>query len=206
MEMVAQEIIPKRKLADVISDIIIKYQNELNLHKLARMINLRRLKQLKEKEKLMEKSFHGGGSFKQTSLKFFSSNIKIKTKSDNVSFNSKNSFKFFTNSQKMKTKSDSKLSLLSPRRGSQFTAAQMDKTRGSLLMDFKRFLEDEQKKKEEKQKNIELFNKKMKKIEKVPAAIVNAMMMDKLNAEITQLNDIEKKIIKTNKKDKQAFK
>lgn len=205
--MVAQEILPKKKLCDVVSDIIIKYQNEFNLHKLARIIQIKRNKMLKEKEKLMEKNFHlnGPGSFKQTSLKFFSSNTKNKTKSENVSLNTKNSFKFFSNSQKMKTKSDSKLGtvLLSARRGS--TLINKLDTRGSLLADFNKFLADENKKKEEKLKNIENFNKKMKKTEKIPASKVNAFMKDILSSETQLLDELEKKIIHRPPKEGKTF-
>ena len=184
-------------------NIIVKYKDVFNFHKLARSIHIKKMKQLKEKEKLLEKNLHGGGSFKQTSVKFFSSNSKIKTKSDNVSFNSKNSFKFFSNSQKLKTKSDSKLenSFLSGRRNTQIDS----NTRGSLLADWKQMVETD-KKKEEKNKNIQLFTKSKKKNEIVPPSIVNGRMMDFLNTELNGLNDIEKKITKTNNKKSKEFK
>lgn len=200
----AYETAPKKKLYDVVCNIIIKYQDVFNLQRLARIINLKKIKQIKEKERLAEKNFHGGGSFKQQSYKFFSSNIKHKTKSDNVSFGSKNSFKFFSNSQKLKTKSDSKLEngIVSGRRHTQIEGLGL---RGSILSDFKQFLEIENKKKEDKVKNIELQNKGTKKIESAPVGVVNGRMMDFLSSELQNLNDYEKKITHIPIKGKKAF-
>ncbi len=199
--LIVNEIVPKKRLYDVVCNIIIKYKDVFNFHKLARMIQLKRAKQLKDKEKLMEKNFHGNGSFKQTSVKFFSSNTKIKTKSDNISFNSKNSFKFFSNSGKLKTKSDSKLnnSIMSVRR------TQIEGARGSLLADFKQYMDNENKKKEEKLKNLKLFEKKMRKIEQVPVSIVNGNMMNFLDSEISHLKDVEKKITHSSMKKTKVF-
>lgn len=203
--IVTNEILPKKKLYDVVCNIITKYQDVFNLHKLARMIHLRKMKQLKEKEKLMEKHFHGNGSFNQSSLKFFSSNIKKKTKSDNVSFGSKNSFKFFSNSRNSKTKSDSKLKL----ENTLFSGkkiVQFEGLRSSLLADFKDYVVSDNKKKMEKMKNLDLFNKKKKNIVKVPVSIVNGKMMDDVDNELNQLNDIEKKITRSSNKEKKSFK
>ena len=204
VELVDNEVVPKKKLYDVVCNIIIKYKDVFGLQKLARLIHMRRVKQLKEKERLAEKSFHsGGGSFKQHSYKFFSSNTKHKTKSDNVSFNSKSSFKFFSNSQKLKTKSDSKLGTqILSRRHSQIEGIGV---RGSVLADFKQYMEAENKKKEEKARNLEQFNKRTKKIEQVPVGIVNGRMMNFLSSELQELNDYEKKITHNNNKEKPSF-
>lgn len=206
MELIETESKPKKRLYDVVCNIITKYQDVFNLHRLARAIHLSKLKQLKEKERQAEKSFHSGVSVKQHSYKFFSSNLKHKTKSDNVSFNSKNSFKYFSNSQKHKTKSDSKLDnmILSGRRNSQMDGVV---ARGSLLADFNKFIQNENRKNEEKaKKSIENYNKrKGNKIEQVPVGVVNGRLMDFLSNELQEINDTEKKIMKNSSNEKGSF-